>query len=224
MSEAIVLAGAKLAIKKITAILDYEMSRALDAEITAHVLSEIPRLLSLLQERIHEIDAAKCSPEEVQIIVYQAIDEQRRTLDGDKRRRLTNVLINGLTAEERDLAEHRLLLRATGELEEEHIDILARWNAAPTLPPEQANLYPPPEHLLRASEVRQALIRELVRLGMLTQKTSTEQKRGMRKAGERSGQVELTTTTQLSRLGARFLKFLRDPETVRDPAERGSRV
>lgn len=109
-------------------LLDPNKRRALDAAITEHVLAEIPRVVQVLTERIAKLSASGCTPEEASIIAYQVFEAQKRTLDGDKRRRLSNVLINGLCSPQWDRATHRLMLRFTDELEEEHIQRL-RWEA-----------------------------------------------------------------------------------------------
>ena len=68
--------------------------------------------------------ASGCTPHEANIIAHQVFEAQKRTLDDDKRRRLSNVLINGLCTEHWDKATHRLMVRLAEELEEEHVERL----------------------------------------------------------------------------------------------------
>src|SRR4051794_19625837 len=116
----------KSVLKYITTMMDPELRRALDQEIESFVLSELPRIHRLIEERIDQVQAAGCSVEEALIIAHQVYEAQKRTLDAGKRRRLSNVLVNGLATPQWDKARHRLMVRLTEELEEEHIDRLRR--------------------------------------------------------------------------------------------------
>lgn len=118
-----VTAGKSL-LNYLKALLDPHMRRRLDEEITLHVLSEIPRVKRLLEERIDEVAASGCTAHEANIIAHQVIEAQQRTLDEEKRRRLSNVLVNGLCVDHWKKARHRLMVRFATELEEEHVDCL----------------------------------------------------------------------------------------------------
>ena len=104
----------------------------------------------------------------------------KRTLDEEKRARLTNVLINGLAAHHWDKVTHRLMVRYAVELEEEHIERLktyasdefhphAETEAARKAEEERLNLDGDAafRHWTLRDEVNRALDRELLGRALL---------------------------------------------------------
>ena len=195
--------------------------RVLEEQMMEHVLEEIPRVAKLLEERIEDVRASGCGHEEANVIAFQVIEAQQRTLDDEKRRRLSNVLVNGLCKAPWNKVEHRLMVRLTSQLEEEHIARL-RWEvrtfeeqvaaAAARARPEQ------PLPSLRERQVRtsvsNAIERELVSLGLLNEKIKpkvTLQKH------ERVGQprtvsdVAMESKLSISHLGLALLEHLAEP-------------
>jgi hypothetical protein len=205
---------------------DPDKRKALDAEITNYLLSEVPRIILLIEERDRELRAAGCTPLEAQVIAYQTLEDQKRTLDTEKRARLTNVLVNGLCDSKRDAVKHRLLLRLTSELEEEHIDRLRRYTMdahqlraqAPTEPYSLDREYQ--ERLRESNAVEDALRRELVARGLLEQETKPKlKKQRVEVAGQTPlvEDLELVTTTNITRLGRALLEYLKDPAPPSNP-------
>lgn len=214
--------------------LDPDDRKALDDATIAHVLEEIPRITRLLNARIDEVASSGCSVEEACIIAHQVFDAQRSTVDREKRRRLSNVLVNGFRGAEWSIARHRLMLRLTAELEEEHIDYLRqeartfeeRWRDSRHGAP--AGSRGPSafgsEGMSLATDrdaVRTGLERELVARGLLVEVTTPRikrQKLEVIRGGDRPAveDVELQRTRTLSRLGRMLLEHLRDPEA--DPS------
>src|ERR1051325_2338569 len=123
LEHALIVAG-KIGASYLRALLDPNMRRRLAQEIEDHVLVELPRIVRLIEDRCADLEARGCTPHEANIIAYQVIEAQKRTLDEEKRARLTNVLINGLAAGHWDRVTHRLMVRYAVELEEEHIERL----------------------------------------------------------------------------------------------------
>ena len=185
----------------------------------------------MLQERLADIQASGCSPEEACIIAYQVVEAQRRTLDDEKRRRLSNVLLSGLCQQHWDKSKHRLLLRLTSELEEEHIAML-RWYAQS--PEERSRereardekplfvemspgvLGPTPEGR-ELMAVEDALMRELVSCGLLieTQEAHVTQEplddEEIFTGRGRVQDVAFDWSTEISPLGRALLAHLEEP-------------
>lgn len=207
-------------VELIDAVLDPGKHRALDAAITAHLLSELPRTRRLLLERMGWIAASGCTPIEAQAITYQVIEEQKRTLDPDKRRRLTNVLVNGLQEEEWDKAKHRLLIRLVSEIESEHVMVLNGLAGGRRLgqPEIDESTLSPEEQVRRAmtwKAIRPALVRELIARGLITEMTDSKVTASPYPApGQTVGRpkVELNQRTAISELGRELLELLRDPD------------
>lgn len=215
------------AIKYLSARLDPNKSRALDEEITAYVLAELPRLKQLIDERFAQIEASSLTHEETLIIIHQTFDSMQRTLDQEKRRRLTNVLVNGLCAS-LDKVKLRLLIRLTAEIEEEHIEVLRLEARTPDerlrdlqARPPGPTIIPTPREVYEEQAIGRALDRELVARGLLSEnikpkvKTQAFQSTGDRLAVEK---VELETRITISKLGRDLLAFLRDPPPAADAA------
>lgn len=199
------------------------MRKRLDEEIITHVLSEIPRIKRLLEERIDDVAASGCTAHEANIIAHQVIEAQQRTLDEQKRRRLSNVLVNGLCAEAWSKARHRLMVRLASELEEEHVDVLQR---APLVPRRGYTVV----------GMRRALERELISRGLLVEEAKQVPNpkwkpppapkmdaRGgivMPRDSRRERLPEFIEEISVRRsdLGRDFLEHLRDPEE-REPIE-----
>jgi hypothetical protein len=210
-------------------LLDPGLRRQLDEEITNHVLSEIPRIVRVLEARIHDVSASGCSVHEANIIAHQVLEAQRRTIDDDKRRRLSNVLINGLCSPAWSKALHRLLVRLTSELEEEHIAVL-RWYAAT---PEERNALdalenepspmvetapgvkewrPTAEHRKRW-DLHDALVRELVSRALVLEIPTPKITRPTGEPHSKAvNDVELDWNNEIAPLGLTLLEHLRDPE------------
>jgi len=226
MSEAVVakigLCAGKSLLSYLAAKLDPNMRRQLDEEITLHVLSEIPRIKRLLEERIDDVAASGCTPHEANIIAHQVIEAQQRTLDEDKRRRLSNVLLNGLRVEHWDKARHRLIVRLASELEEEHVECLQHaWTRR------------------RATgAVQRAIERELFSRGLLDEESKEipnprwrapavdGQGRKLRQAGllqEHVPEFIDEKSVRISDLGREFLDHLRDPEAPEPNGPRNRR-
>jgi hypothetical protein len=222
MSEALVkvgLSAGKSVLSFLKTWLDPDMRARLDNEITMHVLSEIPRIMRLLDERIDDVVASGCTPHEANIIAHQVIEAQQRTLDEEKRRRLSNVLVNGLCAKEWSKARHRLMVRLASELEEEHVEVL-----------KQASLFP--RRWIAAGTMRRALERELISRGLLEEETKQVRNPKWKappapKLDARGGIVMPRPTREervpefideisvrRSDLGREFLEHLRDPEAA----------
>jgi hypothetical protein len=210
-------------------LLDPGMRRQLDEEITNQVLSEIPRILRILEARIEDVSSSGCSVHEANIIAHQVLEAQRRTLDDDKRRRLSNVLINGLCSPNWSKARHRLLVRLTSELEEEHIALL-QWYAAT---PEERKVLdarddepspmvetargdkewrPTAEHH-RRWDLQDALTRELVSRALLLETPTPKITRPLGSPDSDAVEdVELDWSKEVAPLGLSLLEQLRDPE------------
>ena len=225
--------GVKLGVA-IRKAMDPGRSRALDKAVTEHILEEIPRIVRLLQERINEVNASGCTWEDVKIISEQVFDAQRRTIDQDKRRRLSNVLINGFCAPAWDKATHRLMVRLTAELEEEHVERLQRAAtrtfqgfvgrqrprlgvgviidddpALQHLPQnERGQIY------MERKAVGRGIERELIARGLMDEVTQEIPRLASRE--ETNKKIKPTPRTELvpriSALGRRFLDYLKDPE------------
>lgn len=218
------------ALSYLRAMLDPGLRRKLDDEITNHVLEEIPRILRILEARIEDVKASGCTVHEANIIAHQVFEAQHRTLDDEKRRRLSNVLINGLCAAPWDKARHRLLIRLTSELEEEHIVVL-QWHAAtpderrtmdaqnpePTPMVETApgvKEWRPTPELEQRWDFHDALQRELVSRALLIETPTPKVVRvGIDESAEVED-VELDWSVELAPLGRLLLSHLRDPDVV----------
>lgn len=213
------------------AMLDPGLRRKLDEEIANHVLSEIPRILRVLEARIQDVSASGCTVQEANIIAHQVIEAQQRTLDEEKRRRLSNVLINGLSSPRWDKAKVRLLIRLTSELEEEHIALL-QWYAATREEREAMDAQrnepspmvetspgvkewrPTVDHEERWA-LEDALQRELVSRALLVETTTPQIVRPVGEEDEVRGYVDsvkLDWSHEVAPLGRSLLEHLRDPE------------
>ena len=201
-------------VELVGSLLDPDRRIQLAAMITDYVLSELPRMKRLLEQRCQAIEASGCSPVEAQIIAFQTIEAQKRTLDDEKRRLLTNVLVNGLCVARWNKAKHRLLIRLTSELEPEHIERLRqltqrnyigmrRW---PELSEEEES-----ERLEAWREITPALTGELVARGLIDEKLESKRS-GARAIGERAGDLKLETKHEIAKLGRELLDHLRDPD------------
>lgn len=228
---ALVSKGGGVAFGYLKAILDPSLRRKLDEEITNHVLSEIPRILRILEARIQEVQASGCTVQEANIIAHQVVEAQQRTLEEEKRRRLANVMVNGLCAPRWDRVRVRLLLRLTSELEEEHITLLQRYAMspeeraaiaardahAPTMVETEAGQRvwrPSPEHVERW-ELTDALTRELVSRALVLEIPSAKVIRSFGGFEESPGageDVEIDWANEIAPLGLSLLEHLRDPE------------
>lgn len=221
------LAG-KVAVGKVTSylktLMDPEKRRLLEEQTMEHLLEELPRMHRLIEERCADLEDRGCTHVEANIIANQVIEAQKRTLDEDKRRRLTNVLVNGLAADAWDKRTHRLMVRLTIELEEEHIEKLrlhldaaerfvsfrekterqaaeeARW----PVEDEQER------HRRRGlhEAVGDALDRELVTAGLLNEWRTT----GGHHTTLGQQQTVVDVTLRITNLGRLFLQYLREPE------------
>lgn len=220
--------GAVAATGYLKSLLDPNKRRLLDEQIITHVLEEIPRIVRLLDERVADVRASGCTPEEANIIAHQVVEAQKATLDADKRRRLSNVLINGLLTPRWDKVKHRLLIRLTAELEEEHIAVLRREirTSAEIQQEERAarSLTQNGETYLQAiatfreqQAIAIALDRELLARGLMNEVTKPKLKmQDFNSSRERRAveNVELVTRTSISSLGRDLLEYLRDPEVA----------
>jgi hypothetical protein len=150
------------------------------------------------------------------IIAYQVIEAQKRTLDDEKRARLTNVLINGLAAHHWDKVTHRLMVRYAVELEEEHIERLkiyasdefhpyAETEAARKVEEERLNLDGDAafRHRTLRDQANRALDRELLGRMLL------DEQRMVPKPGR--GNLVEDVRMRLTALGETFLEYLRTP-------------
>lgn len=212
------------------------------------MLSEIPRVKRLLEERIADVEASGCTPEEANIIAHQVIEEQKRTLDEEKRRRLSNVLISGLCAKQWEKSRHRLMVRLAAQLEEEHIEHLHGQARTPEYL-ERRKLEREARSKLSIKErekasrrddelapVRDAIERELISLGLLTEITEqvpnsrwkepplptlnrdgklTRERRNT--FDKREPEFVDKTHVRIALLGHQFLRHLRDPEAPDEP-------
>jgi hypothetical protein len=182
------------------ALTDPEKRHALDELKDAHVLEELPRLRRLLNEKLEQLEESRLNVEELMIVVSQTVDMQRRTVRHEQRRRLTNVLVNGLDDPWNDV-EHRLLLRWAFELDPEHILILDNWDkpySAKRSPANETNVFV-------AQEIERALRRELVSRGVLHEELRSGASMHI------AHQPGIHATLNMTDLGRRFLSSLRDP-------------
>jgi len=225
-------AVSKAGLSYLKAILDPGLRRKLDEEITAHVLAEIPLVLHLLEERIEDVRASGCSVHEANIVAQQVFEAQRRTLDGAKRRRLANVLVNGLSSPRWGLAKHRLLIRLTSQLEEEHITVL-RWYARTPeeeqqpeatgafserftevqIGPNAYRITQTPEQCER-TDLEEALAQELISCGVLLETPKPKVHRDQDELYRRGRveDVELEWEREVTSIGRALLAHLRDPD------------
>jgi len=90
------------------------------------VWDQLDYIYGQLEQRIAEVSASGCRPDEVVILAHQMIEATKRTADEEKRRRLADVFVNGLCMPDWDKVTHRMMLRFADELEEEHVARLAR--------------------------------------------------------------------------------------------------
>lgn len=234
MSEAVLVIKQGIGVLKLLrSYLDPGKRHALEEAVTDHVLSEIPRILHLLEDRIDRVHASGCTPEEASIITYQVIESQQRTLDEEKRRRLSNVLVNGLCVPRWDRRLHRLLIRLTAEIEEEHIALL-QWYGADT-PEERARIHAAqrdePSRFVEMSpnvwnytpegrkqaDLEEALTRELISRGLLVETTEAKVRREHEEEHFDKGlvdDVELEWDQSISSVGRSLLAYLADPEAA----------
>ena len=197
----------------IEALIDPSKSQKIDRAITAHVLSELPRMKRLLEERIADVEASGCTLPEAQVVAYQTIEAQKRALDGEKRRLLANVLVNGLTSDDWDKARHRLFIRFASELEPEHIHLLRRHvellaSSVRRTTKDPARSPDTPKNV-EATEVRLALLQELVARGLLAHNAGAE-----KNPVYRHPDAEHEKKMHATPLGSRFIRYLRDPEDL----------
>lgn len=224
LEHALIVAAKTVASSYFKALLDPKMRRRLDTEIQNHVLAELPRIVHLLEERCADLEARGCTPREANIIAYQVIEAQKRTLDEEKRARLTNVLVNGLAADHWDKVTHRLMVRYAVELEEEHIERLKAYG------PNEFRCYAEAERERKAEEerlhldgdtalrhwmlrdaVNRALDRELLGRALLEEQRKPQI--DLRRGSPNDvivGKEEVRT--RVTELGATFLKYLQTPE------------
>lgn len=202
-------------------------------EIENHLLSELPRLSALISERCADLEARGCTHYEAMIIVHQVIEEQKRTLDGEKRARLTNVLVNGLAADRWDKVTHRLMLRYAIALEEEHVDRLKSYASEFVSAAEAAAIRAAEEvrlglehdsddafrHWQQRYAVEDALDLELLGLGLL--KEARMSRGAVLVSNSRPGPSRLIggddVRIQIAALGHTFLAYLRDPSQPSNP-------
>lgn len=227
MSVGLVVAkvGVSSVVSYLKAMADPGKRRLLEEQKDEHVLSELPRIIGLLEDRCADLEARGCTPVEANIIAHQVIEAQKRTLDEEKRHRLTNVLVNGLSAEHWDKATHRLMVRLASDLEEEHIERLRRHdlrhaNHAIRERDRQASEVKATRASLRRAFDHDAVVnsleRELIALGLL------EEVRGPRPFAKPTtvgkwpddheyAAKDMQTSNKIARLGEMFLDYLRDP-------------
>jgi hypothetical protein len=222
LEHALIVAG-KIGASYLRAQLDPNMRRRLAQEIEDHVLAELPRIVRLIEDRCADLEARGCTPHEANIIAYQVIEAQKRTLDEEKRARLTNVLVNGLAAVRWDKVTHRLMVRYAVELEEEHIERLKTYASDEFCPDaktaaarkeEEERLHLDGDaavrHWMLRDEVNHALDRELLGRGLLKE---VRRSRMVPKPGTR-GDVRIAAEEVqilITELGATFLEYLRTP-------------
>jgi hypothetical protein len=230
-----------LAVKTGTALLRtlrgwIDPNRGIEEATDAFVLEELPRIVALLDSRAAEIQASGCTHEEAKIIAHQVIEAQRRTIDPDKRRRLSNVLVNGLCDPNWNKAKHRLLIRLTSELEEEHIAELRYYTQTPEERQREAAARPqepsamvetsPGKHEWKPTReqrerwaVGDALVRELISRGLLLETPSPKIVRPSSHDDPDEhfvDDVELDWSTEVSELAYTLLAHLKDPESRLD--------
>lgn len=219
------LKGSVKAATAIKALLD--PNAHLDGEITSYLLDEIPRLHSLLarfEKKIEEAEARGLTPKDAMLLTHHVIEEQKRTLDEDKRRRLSNVLINGFSWPDWDKTTHRLMVRLTAELEEEHVARLRRdVRTGEEIQEhnerhfERINREPPlSETVIRQqAAVAGAIERELVARGLLNEEQSAVPARLATRDeinNRKPAPTKIEVTRRISHLGWLLLAHLRDPE------------
>lgn len=181
-----------------------------------YVLEEFPRIFAVMETRLNEIAGAGCTPQEVVILIHQTLESGSRTLDEEKRKRLFNVLVNGLCAKQWNKVQHRLMLRYASDLEEEHVDQLRRTTAFGR------------GHAI--GPLRRAIERELISRGLLEEKTKQVRNPKWKpppapkldgrggivvprdRRGERIPEFIDEISVSQSDLGRQFLEHLRDPE------------
>lgn len=211
----------------LVALLDPNKRRQLEQAIEDHVLLELPRIVRLLEERCADLEARGCTPYEANVIAYQVIEAQKRTLDEEKRARLTNVLINGLAADRWDKVTHRLMVRYAVELEEEHIERLKAYvsdefhsyaEAEAARKAEEERLHLDGDaavrHWMLRDEVNRALDRELLGRALLVEERKPRMvPRRVLRPGIPGGVVvgAEEVQTRITELGATFLQYLRAP-------------
>lgn len=83
--------------------------------------------LQRLHQMLSDIRATSATPEEAYEIALNVMQCYPRTLRREKRKLLTNVLVNGLASELWDGEKEPYFARAMIELEPEHIDTLRRY-------------------------------------------------------------------------------------------------
>lgn len=201
---------------------------------TETILEELARIHRLMNEHIAEIAASGCTPVEAHVIAYQAVEAMKRTAEQEKRRRLSNVVVNGFRQPKWHKATHRLMVRLTDELEEEHV--LRLHQGRPHMS-EQMGPNNPKEHNARVfremkarqeentqietaiAPVRDAIERELIARGLIDESMQTRMglkltQAQLRAREEARGRVEeLVPVRRVSKLGYMFLEYLRDPES-----------
>lgn len=197
----------------LSAMFDPGKRRALDDAITTYVLAELPRMRRLLEERIDQVAASGCSPVEAQIIVFQVIEAQRRTLDNAKRCLLTNVLVNGLARARWDKARHNLMVRLASELEPEHVEVL-REHVGLRQPPTAKWPDASPRELEEREhdwwQLKGALEAELTARGLLNQTTTTGYSNEYARPGTQP-KLQTNRKVSISELGRDLLAHLQEP-------------
>jgi hypothetical protein len=214
----------KATVSYLVALLDPGKRRHLEQAIEDHVLAELPRIVGLIEERCSDLEARGCTPVEANVIAHQVIEAQKRTLDVEKRARLTNVLINGLAAHHWDKVTHRLMVRYAVELEEEHIERLKAYTsdefqsyaeAQAGRKAEEERLHldgdAADRHWMLRDQVSRALDRELLGRALLEEERKLP--RTVSRPGPRGSAVvgNEEVRTRITELGSTFLEYLRAP-------------
>jgi hypothetical protein len=203
-----------------SSLADPNKRKALQQAIEDHVLEELPRMASMINNRIDEVVASGCSVQEASIVAYQVIESQKRTLDEEKRRNLSLVLVNGLCAQPYDKVKHRLMVRLTTELEVDHVERLRSASRSETL---AGRTQMRSRQSIGATDaerdersLRNALDRELISRGLMEEKIKPIVKMHKREAMSQPAtveNVELQTSIKITRLGLALLDYLAEPAT-----------
>jgi hypothetical protein len=150
------------------------------------------RQMVQLNHRLTDEVRVKMDPIETLELVTQTLTNMARTASRDKRRAMSNVLVNGLDRVDVSALERRLFVRATADLDMAHIDLLRRYEQA------QQNL-----ETLILSEHEQALAHELAGRSLLVRVESAAY-----------GGALVLAYEGVTDLGRRFLEHLREPPEV----------
>lgn len=158
-------------------------------DLAAELRDEMQRLFDGISERIAHAEARSWNAEEVMELALQTTLNYRRTTRQEKRRLMTNVLLNGLSESKWRGARVELFSRAVAELSLAHIDLFQDLTGR-----------------LLQSGVRMGLAQGLVGFGFAQADKSEFRRKRIRHPDGRKYR-----TTEL---GGEFLAFLRDPDPL----------